>query len=327
MNDLISIIIPVYNVEQYLNRCIDSLIAQTYHNIEIILVDDGSTDSSSKIVDEYLSKDNRIRVIHKKNGGLSDARNKGIEISKGKYLTFVDSDDYVTKTYVETLYSTIIEYSADISICSYQVKYETGQTLKKGKNKKGVYTTEEALKRMLYHKDFDVSAWAKLYRKELFNGIFFPKGRLFEDAATTYKLIMKSKKISFNLKEEYYYIIRDKSITTNGFSLKKMDLIISTQEMYNDISSSYPKLKRAAKRRLVYAYLSTLSQLVQSNDKNSKYAVQEKQIYDFIKKNGKEILFDKNALIRDKVGILSLGFGINFYKNIWNRYRKLTGRS
>ena len=117
MKELISIIVPVYNVEKYLNRCIDSLISQTYQNIEIILVDDGSTDSSSEIVDGYLKKDNRIKVFHKDNGGLSDARNKGIEISKGKYLSFVDSDDYVTNTYIETLYNTIIEYEADISIC------------------------------------------------------------------------------------------------------------------------------------------------------------------------------------------------------------------
>ena len=327
MKELISIIVPVYNVEKYLNRCIDSLISQTYQNIEIILVDDGSTDSSSEIVDGYLKKDNRIKVFHKDNGGLSDARNKGIEISKGKYLSFVDSDDYVTNTYIETLYNTIIEYEADISICSYKVNYETGQILKKGKNKKGVYSTEKALKNMLYHRDFDVSAWAKLYKKELFNGIIFPKGRLFEDAATTYKLMMKSKRISYNLKEEYYYIIRDKSITTNSFNLQKMDLIVSTKEMFDEVSLNYPRLKKAAKRRLVYAYLSTLSQLVQSNDQSSKYEKQEQSIYNYIKKNGKSVLWDINAPIRDKVGILSLIFGINFYKEIWNSYKRMTGRS
>ena len=127
MEELISVVVPVYNVEKYIDKCINSIINQTYKNLEIILVDDGSPDNCGNICDEYAKKDNRIIVIHKENGGLSDARNTGIEVSKGKYITFIDSDDYISDNYVSFLYNLIIEYKADISIGKHYVLYENGE--------------------------------------------------------------------------------------------------------------------------------------------------------------------------------------------------------
>ena len=147
--DLISIVVPIYNVEKYLEKCINSIIIQTYKNIEIILVNDGSTDSSGKICDIYLKKDKRIKVIHKKNGGLSDARNVGIENAKGKYIAFIDSDDFIDSDFIEILYNLIIEYNADVSCCKCNVIYKKNKK-QQVEEKINIFTNYEAINEMLY---------------------------------------------------------------------------------------------------------------------------------------------------------------------------------
>jgi len=322
MNELISIIVPVFNVENYIKRCIESLINQTYTNIEIILVDDGSTDKSKDICDEYSKKDKRIIVIHKKNGGLSDARNIGIEASKGNYISFVDSDDYVTNNYVEFLYTLIIDSNSDIAMGKHYIVYDK-RIINTGSGNKLLLSPKEALEKILYSDDLDVSAWAKLYKKSLFENIKFPVGRLYEDSATTYKLIDSSKKITFYSVPIYYYIIRKNSITNYKFDNKKFDLILSTKEMRDYVVNKYPSLTGAAERRLMYAYLSTLTQLVRSND-NNKRKYDELIIY--IKKNRKKILKNKKVPKRDKVALYTTYFGYRVFKLIWTIYCILTGR-
>ena len=322
VNNLISIVIPIYKVEKYLEKCVYSLINQNYKNIEIILIDDGSPDNCGKMCDEYSKIDNRIKVIHKKNGGLSDARNTGIKNARGKYITFVDSDDYVEANYIEILYKTIIKYDADISIVGHSVWYENKKILRAW-NEEYCEAPEKILWKILYDDKIDISAWGKLYKKELFQNIEFPKGRLFEDAATTYKLIDASKKIAVNSLPLYNYVIRKNSISTGSFSEKKMDLIISTKEMTEYIRKKYPELSDACNRRLMYAYLSTLTQFVKSKSKDKK--IQE-QLVTYIKKNKKTILKDKNVPKRDKIGIYSLTLGIKGYRLIWNIYSWRTGR-
>lgn len=227
-NDLITIVIPVYNVKKYIERCIKSVINQTYKNIEIILVDDGSTDESGDICDEYAKKDNRIKVIHKKNGGLSDARNFGIDAANGKYISFVDSDDFVTNNYVEVLYNLIKNNDSDISVCIWKNVFEDNKTKKSYFtlfHREITATNLVMLQHMLYQKLFDTSACAKLYDISLFDNIRFPKGKLYEDLATTYKLFLKSKTISYSNDEIYYYFVRNNSITQSEFKEKDMDLI------------------------------------------------------------------------------------------------------
>lgn len=323
MEDLISVIVPVYKVEKYLNKCIESIVNQTYKNLEIILVDDGSPDECGKICDNYAQKDMRIKVIHKENGGLSDARNAGINISNGKYISFIDSDDYIDLEYIELLYKTIKKDKSDMAISSHKVIYENGTILEKATKEESILEPKEVLKRILYDDGIDLSAWAKLYKIELFEEIRYPKGRLFEDAATTYKLVDKCKKISIISKSTYNYIIRGNSITNVNFSEKKMDLIISTEEMCNYIKKKYPDLEEAANRRLMYAYLSTLTQLIKSNKRNKSV---KKRLYGYIKQNSKMILKDKNVPRRDKAAIISTKFGLGFYKIIWKIYEILTGR-
>ncbi len=323
MNDLISVILPIYNVEAYLSRCIDSVIAQTYTNIEIVLVDDGSPDGCPAICDEYATRDERVRVIHKKNGGLSDARNAGICVSQGRYVTVIDSDDYVTEDYVEVMYNAIKKTNCDIAIGSHEVIYENGTIFDKSTGEDTVLTPKQTLERILYDDGVDLSAWAKLYDRSLFDTVEYPVGRLFEDAATTYLLIDKADSIAFVSKPIYKYMIRNNSITGQCFSPRKMDLITSTEEMCTYISKKYPELKNPAKRRLLYAYFSTLSQLAMSSQS---YPAEQKKMMRFIRKNAMTVLLDKRAPMRDKAAILAAYIGFWFFKPVWKFYCKISKR-
>lgn len=319
---LVSIVVPIYNVEKYIKKCVSSIIKQTYKNIEIILVNDGSTDSCYEICNEYLKVDKRIKVIHKKNGGLSDARNVGIINSKGKYITFIDSDDYVDNNYIDLLYTSIIKNDADISIVSHRVFYDTKQ-IDKSTGEEFCANSKEILEKILYDDGIDLSSWGKLYKIELFKNIKFPVGRLYEDSATTYKLVDLSKKISVCSKPVYNYVIRNNSISNSPFDEKKLDLIISTKEMTDFIKEKYPELEKAANRKMMHAYLSTLSQLSMSN---KKFPNEKNKIINYIKKNRASILKDKKVPKRDKIALITTVFGFKTYKFMWNMYRKITGR-
>ena len=322
-NELISVIVPIYKVEKYLKRCLDSLIRQTYSNLEIILVDDGSPDTCPLICDEYKAKHNNIKVIHKKNGGLSDARNVGIEASTGSYITFVDSDDYVEDDYIVCLYNSIKKYNADISICSYQAVYENGRIIKQSENLCCSLTPKETLSNMLYQNNFNVSAWAKLYKRELFNKIKFPKGKIFEDAYTTYKLVLDSRIIAVDLQIKYNYMIRSNSILTSEFNEDKLMLIDAYKEMGNTILKTYPDLFPAVMRARIYANISTLRQMIFSNKRLIK---KEKNIQKFIRENYKYIMFNDLSAIRDKIATVLICININTFKLFWIVYCKFTGR-
>ncbi|MBR3256388.1 glycosyltransferase [Candidatus Saccharibacteria bacterium] len=208
MKPLISIVVPVYNVENYILKCLNSLIKQNYKQIEIILVDDGSTDESGKICDEFKEKDDRIRVFHKKNGGLSSARNYGIKKAKGDIIAFVDSDDYVKDVFVLDLYRGMQAGNADIVICGYNNEKPKSETIS-GK--------EATIRLLTKQENIDIISWNKLYKKKLFtdNNIFFPEGKKHEDTLTTYKLISKAKKVTYIDESLYIYVERKGSITAS----------------------------------------------------------------------------------------------------------------
>ena len=213
-NPLISIIVPVYKVEPYLRRCLDSIIGQSYSNLQIILVDDGSPDGCPQICDDYATKDNRIRVIHKKNGGLSDARNAGLSICTGEYISFIDSDDWVSSEYINELYSSIKETSAGIAIINHKCVTSFPAREIQEKRRIKIFSRQQALFELFakQHQPFVVS-WGKLYRKELFNDIQFPTGKCHEDEFTSHLLISRVSKVAYSNRTMYFYYQRADSIT------------------------------------------------------------------------------------------------------------------
>ena len=224
----ISIIVPIYNTEKYLNRCVDSILDQTFTDFECILVDDGSNDSCPHICDEYAKNDVRIKVIHKINGGQAEAKNMGIDIAVGEYIHCIDSDDWIHPQMLEILYRGIIKNNVLLSVCAY----EEVQTYK---NFKKIYEPKfEIFDGMDFLIANDVNAvvpWAKLYHKSLFDGIRYPVGRVCEDEFITYRILYKAGKIAFCNEKMYMYFINYEGITKSGFSPKRMkDAYIALEE-------------------------------------------------------------------------------------------------
>lgn len=245
MEELISVIVPVYNVEKYLDKCIESITKQTYSKLEIILVDDGSTDQSGKICDIWQQKDHRIEVIHKINGGLSDARNVGIKNSKGEYLVFVDSDDYLELDMIENLYQNALENDAQIVAGGFI--YETSSEQMPYYAKKNyIANSEEALKRLFTNNDISSNICDKLYKKELFDKIEFPVGKIHEDMATLYKLLDKACTISHIDKAGYHYVQRQGSIINSKFNKKQLSIIEFKEDIVEFIKERYPDLLEEA---------------------------------------------------------------------------------
>ena len=229
-NPLISIIVPIYKVERYLNACVDSIVNQTYANLVIILVDDGSPDKCPEICDEYARLDNRIKVIHQENGGLSAARNAGIDIASGEFLTFIDSDDFIAKNYVELLYKGIVDFDADISIASFCTFTKEDELEIQSIEFPFVEITREERFRRYGALNAElsmpfISACNKLYKKDFFASIRFPIGKLYEDAFTTYKLLDKAKKIVFTPSKLYFYRINPQSILGQSFREKHLEMV------------------------------------------------------------------------------------------------------
>lgn len=239
---LISIIIPVYKVEKYLEKCIQSVINQTYENLQIILVDDGSPDNCGKICDEYAQKDHRIEVIHKSNGGLSDARNKGLEIAKGEYIGFIDSDDYIESDMYEVLYNLLKQYNADVSICNFYTVSQGKIAIKNAENRIKEYNRIEILKEVLLDNNIQSYAWNKLYKKELFDEIKYPVGKKYEDIGTTFYLLEKCNKVVVTGKPEYYYINRQDSIVNNVTETTITDYIELIMQRYDYIEENIKEL-------------------------------------------------------------------------------------
>ncbi|HEL2594358.1 TPA: glycosyltransferase [Streptococcus suis] len=228
---LISIIVPVYNVENYLDECIQTVLAQTYSNWELLLINDGSTDSSGSMCDDYARRDGRIRVIHMKNRGVSEARNTGLTLSKGEYITFLDSDDGIREDFLETCLTTAIQHDVDIVIGHFFIWDENQQTFyyfveQSQKDTIELISAQEALNRQVVWKNFNtapfVVAWGKVFKATLFNTIRFPKGKVFEDEYTIHKALLKSDSVALINKEFYMYRRHGNSIMTSDFSLSKV---------------------------------------------------------------------------------------------------------
>ena len=271
MDSLISVIVPIYNVEKYLDRCVDSIINQTYKNLEIILVDDGSPDNCPQMCDDYAKKDRRIKVVHKENGGLSDARNVGMKVATGEYVSFIDSDDYVSLDFYETLLETIVDNDSDIVECGV-VKFYENEKFDKYNNDLKVtnYDTVDALDGLISESPFKQHVWNKLYKSSVALDIPYAVGKLNEDEFWTYQIFGKAKKVTRIYKTMYYYFQRGSSIMGNGYNIKRLDALEGKMNRQAYIEKNFPTLATKAKVDLygscMFAYQSVLK-FMSGNDK------------------------------------------------------------
>ncbi len=248
----ISIIIPIYNIEKYLERMLDSILNQTYKNLEIILIDDGSSDKSSKICDIYMKKDKRIRVVHQDNNGVSFARNVGLSLATGDYIGFVDSDDIIDRNMYKRLYENINRYNCDISVCNYTTFTES--PIFEYSSKIDIYSKDEALLDIISDGSITNFLWNKLFKKELFNDIEFPIGNIYEDMYIMPRIIEKTQKICFDNSKLYAYFIRTNSYV-NTYNKKKNINYLTFSDSCYEYLKKYENLKSdLEKYRLFYIY-------------------------------------------------------------------------
>lgn len=246
----VSVIVPVYKVEKYLGKCLESLGRQTYENLEIVLVDDGSPDSCGIMCEQFAGKHPNVLVIHQENQGLSAARNNGVAASHGEYITFVDSDDYVADDYVQYLVDLLLDHHGDISVGHYVPVYHLKDPrLKKKKEFQKVFRAEEALAESFYSVKFGVAAWAKLYRRDLVEKYPYPVGKLYEELATTYKMIGESKAVVYGNRDIYFYVQRAGSIMTRKIGERELYGLTAAGELLNYTKTFFPGAVHAAKVR------------------------------------------------------------------------------
>lgn len=243
MNSLISIVVPIYNVEQYLPRCIDSIINQTYKNLEIILVDDGSPDNCPKICDEYAKQDSRIKVIHKENGGLSDARNAGMKVATGEYILFIDSDDRIKSEMIEDMYNRMIQDNSDLVSSGVIWVDEDGAEIRNATvSENCVLNTEQAMKELIYDGKLKQHVWNKLYKADMIKNVPFEKGKYHEDVFWSYQVIGEAKRISIEKNSYYFYVQRSESIMGEKYSAKRLDALDAMKLRCEYMKNKFPKL-------------------------------------------------------------------------------------
>lgn len=317
-SQLISIIVPVYNVEDYLEKCVYSIINQKYKNLEIILVNDGSIDNSGLICEELSKLDNRIKVYHKKNGGLSDARNYGVDKAKGEYIGFVDSDDYIHENMYSHLYEVANKEDADVVECSFLLDYG---------NKIREYNTEiyyKILDREGYLKEYltmervyGAVCW-KLIKAEIAKKIKFPIGKFYEDAFYSYELINIANKYVITSEKMYYYLMRPNSITNKKFEVRHVDNIEISNKFLNFTIENYKNLEEEAFNKEVYAYFSVLNKILElDNYKDNEYL---KDIISYFRKNLYRII--KNNVIpkNRKLSIILICLSLKMYSIVLFKY-------
>jgi len=318
----VSIIVPIYKVEKYLDKCIQSILSQTFKDFELILVDDGSPDKCGIMCDNYANVDRRVKVIHKENGGLSSARNRGLNIASGKYIAFVDSDDWIEKSMYEALYTMAEQYDADIVQCNYVKAFNENIGLGNNGGSIRILDNFKALENLFNENASQaVVTWNKIYKKYLFNDVTFPVGKIHEDNFTTYKLLYKSKKVVLLDEMLYYYRQTPNSIMNSPFSERNLDAITATEEtlkffkkIKNNKLHSKALMKYEAQLKFFYFKCENLP-------KNKQYTIKEQ-----LKKKYNSIFYE--YLLNDGVQIKKKLISSTFFVSpkIYKGIQKLRGK-
>lgn len=306
MEPLISVIVPVYNAEPFLNACVEGLLRQTYQNLEIILVDDGSTDRSGEICDAYAAQDSRVLVLHKENGGQAEARNLGIDRASGAFLAFADSDDEVAEDYIAYLYRLIDGDWADIAVCRYRSVRQTGLPFETQAEETAIrrYDAKAAVQDLCYQKHLTFAVYCMLVRSELFRDIRFPVGMIYEEMDVIPALFSRADRIVYGGGVKYHYLQRANSTVRAEFSPRKMDYVKNTRQMMEHVAERYPDLRAAAQSRFLWANLHVY---VQMTDQNSEFY---REVKGNIRRYRGGVLRDPNVRLENKA-LICLSFGGN----------------
>lgn len=309
--DKVSIIIPVYNGEKFISYCVKSAQQQTYRNIEIIIVDDGSTDNSANLCDEFAKADKNITIIHKKNEGLSAARNDGMAIAKGKYITFLDSDDYMSQEFVEIAVKACNETKSDIAVLKMMFvdENDTQQHFDGDTDERIMLTPQEAIEESLYQRKFSCCTPGKLYKKEIFQNVTFPIGKLSEDLATCHLFFDNAKQAVYIDTTGYYYRQQPQSIM-HTFNPRRLDALEWAKEIEVFCKNKYPEIVPAAPCR---TFNVAVHLVLDMND--NKYF---DTVWFELKRTRVSVLKNKKARKREKIAAMLSFMGPKVLKKAWN---------
>lgn len=297
---LISIIVPVYKAEKYLVQCVNSLLNQTYKNLEIILIDDGSPDNSGKMCDAFERNDQRIYVIHQTNRGVSAARNAGIRVATGEYICFVDADDWAVPQYIMELWKLSKQYQADAVIAVETIILPI------------VLDAETALRELLYQKLYDTSPWGKLFRSSLIKQIFFPEGMFFEDLAVVCQMIGASRKVVLGRNNGYHYRMTPDGTMNGRDCTRLLDELKAADMMFKYIREMFPNLVLAAECRRFSAYFQVLMKLP-----CKEYLAEKEIIWRYICEQRGRIIKDSGARTKNRIAAAASYLGMNFVRFLW----------
>ncbi len=301
---LISVIVPVYNVEQYLDQCMQSIVAQSYRHLEILVVDDGSTDGSGAMCDQWAARDSRVRVFHQPNGGLSAARNTALDAMTGQLVVMADSDDVLHPQFIATLLAVMQRHDADIAVGGYQPFY--GERMEfpalTGTDKVVTYDRREALQAILYQRGLTHSAWGRIYRASLFEGIRYPVGSIYEDLAIIYPLIRKCRRVAAIGTVLYGYRQRQDSII-GAFSPRRAAVLDIAEALERQVERDDAQHLPAVRSRLLSAYFNIL--LLSQQDRQHDHSALANRCWQGIKRLRWRCLIDGNVRLKNKLGILA----------------------
>ena len=309
----ISVIVPGYKVEPYIQKCVDSILTQTFTDYELILVDDGSPDTCGNICDEYAQKDARIHVIHKENGGLSDARNAGMKIACGEYVIFIDSDDYIDADMLSYLYENLKKADADMATCGIYEVY-ADRIEKQEEEPDFVCSGEEAFRCILRGHTIRGEIWNKLIKRSCISDLEFPKGKLYEDIFYTVDMMQRIKKVAVGTKPKYYYLHRSDSITGKAYRPKLFDIIDGYTKNYQVVQHAFPKLEEEAECLWIWSRFIVLDKMLL--EENYRSIDRFEELVTFIKQHFRRIMKNPYFQRNRKISAIVLLISIPLYRKL-----------
>lgn len=297
---LVTVVVPVYNVGKYLEASVESLLAQDYPNLEILLVDDGSTDGSGAVCDKFAAGDPRVRVLHQKNQGQAAARNHGVAQARGEYTAFIDSDDYVAPNYISYMEEIMAREDAQIGICNLSQCMPEEEWHPVIREEVRVMNARHALETMFYQRDFTTSPCCKLYPTSWLRETPFPEGRIHEDLATVYKLLARAERVAYGPSVLYCYIQRKGSTEHSGFSARTLDHKTSVDELYAFVEAHYPEILPAAVCRRFSVYCQVIGRMGKARG----FEKERKILWDQICRDRWKVLGNSRARIKNRLAAL-----------------------